>query len=142
MARTEQWTREKLASEPSLRHDSSSSNTDRLASSPHEIVPLTASKRNLVQEGLVFELSNQEYQVTEMLDTYATSGNFGGRGRLMLLKWTYDVLLGLYLFFTLWGYVAGKFLTHMLHRDNGHVFRALLCIDLPLMIPSTSLCLI
>ncbi len=111
MARTEQWIREKLTSEPDslCTHHRKNTDDDELLFSLPEIIPLTTTnRRNLKQDNHLFELSNQEYQVTEMLDTYATSGNDGGSGSLMLLKWTYDVLLGIYLFFTLWGYVAGK----------------------------------
>eukprot|EP01084_Bolivina_argentea_P051721 95143_1 len=109
MARTERWMREKF-----LTESITSSNirpTDD--SSKYEMTPLQPSSspspiraRRRKEREPLFELSNQEYQITEMLEVYATSGKDSGTGRLMLLKWIYDVLLGMYLFFTLWGYVA------------------------------------
>ncbi len=114
MARTERWVREKFLSESTSRGDFCVlfGNDDQYSLSSEESAPLQRRSPNGIYgrrkaEGL-FELSNQEYQVTEMLETYATSGNDTGRGKLMAMKWTYDVLLGIYLFFTLWGYVAGK----------------------------------
>ncbi len=127
MARTERWMREKFLTESTNIRPTDDS-------SKYEMMPLrsitpspTKVRRRKKQEPL-FELSNQEYQITEMLEVYATSGNDSGTGRLMLLKWIYDVLLGLYLFFTLWGYVAGKMLVNVMHHDDNRC--VLLCIDL------------
>ncbi len=121
MARTERWMREKF-----LTESITSSNirpTDD--SSKYEMTPLQPSSspspiraRRRKEREPLFELSNQEYQITEMLEVYATSGKDSGTGRLMLLKWIYDVLLGMYLFFTLWGYVAGKMLVNAMHHDD------------------------
>ncbi len=106
MARTERWMREKFLSEVATNIEPWDEHVPLRTGSP---TGRSDTKRTLVKKAEpLFELSNQEYQITEMLECYATSGKDSGTGRLMIMKWIYDVLLGIYLFFTLWGYVAGK----------------------------------